>query len=154
MKEILYRGKEKRTKKWIDGGYFLYKKTTYCIKEDYDAHPGNDVPCIGFNEPTDWGLPNRAIMTPIIPGTESQFIGIYDIKNVPIFEGDILKHYNNYQGPDSYDICTVVYSEDDCCFYGKQKSQSGTNFARLWKSNKYEVIGNIWDNPELEEAET
>ena len=84
------------------------------------------------------------------PETVGQFTGLCDITGKKIFEGDIIRQYNKYHdAPKSYDVYTVIYEEVDCCFYGKQESQSGTTFVRLWAGTRYEVIGNIWDNPEL-----
>lgn len=67
-----------------------------------------------------------------------QFAGLHDCKGVEIYEGDIL---NLPEGR----VSKVVF--EDGCFY----TPVGTSRYRLggWSSSFVEVIGNIYENPEL-----
>ena len=88
---------------------------------------------------TDWEEAN------VIPETVGQYTGLTDENGVKIFEGDIL---HAAQGD-----FVVRWSESICSFVAGEKERmrpcmnSGTVKC-------YEVIGNIYDNPELiKEAE-
>ncbi len=72
-----------------------------------------------------------------------QYTGLKDIKNKEIYEGDILK-YLNYKG---YEEIIEVWWDND---------MAGFNFGNRNLSfikNKLEIIGNIYENPELLEVE-
>lgn len=81
-----------------------------------------------------------------------QFTGLKDSKNQEIFEGDII---NGKMFPW---VVIVVFLKDRALFgwesYRKPGSKGGTfgTFEDLMDTPKYEVIGNIYENPELLEA--
>ena len=54
-REILFRGKDKDSGRWYYGNYMALNKTTYCVAEDYAAHPDNTEHFIVFDQMTDWG---------------------------------------------------------------------------------------------------
>jgi uncharacterized phage protein (TIGR01671 family) len=68
-----------------------------------------------------------------------QFTGIKDRNGVEIFEGDIMQHAN------PFDIPFIVNWIDSECGYGF--NHGGTSYVITDKS--FEVIGNIYENPEL-----
>lgn len=72
--------------------------------------------------------------------TVGQYTGLTDKNGVKIFEGDIVQHENL--------IVEVAYIEKYTRFAGKRKGCTMAMFD--WKS--CEVIGNIYDNPELLEV--
>ena len=76
----------------------------------------------------------------INPETLSQFTGIYDKNGVKVFEGDIVKL------PLSGLNCKVVFkSSGFVAEYGSQ----GLTVNNSLCTGGIEVIGNIYDNPEL-----
>ena len=76
-----------------------------------------------------------------------QFTGLKDKKGKEIYEGDILLHsfHSNYI-QESLSSKQVVQWHEDCCGFGLV-------LKILAKSKNIEVIGNIYENPELLEVE-
>jgi uncharacterized phage protein (TIGR01671 family) len=99
--------------------------------------------------------------------TIGQFTGLTDKNGVKIFDGDIL------QG-DEYPYCSegeynyfaeVVWFDEGCCGAGlythknpkstvKGISHGNCEWLEDFDSDKWQVIGNIYDNPELIGGET
>jgi uncharacterized phage protein (TIGR01671 family) len=77
----------------------------------------------------------------IDPGTVGQFTGLLDKNGKKIFEGDIL----NY-GSEINDI--IKYEKEDWCEDGFH-----TGYLLFLTADQYEIIGNIYDNPELIEED-
>lgn len=76
----------------------------------------------------------------------AKFIGITDLNGVKIFEGDIIK--DPLKPKRSYRI--VVFNDWEARFVGKSTSKIiKENIPFDILDDKYEVIGNIYDNPEL-----
>ena len=78
-----------------------------------------------------WGTTNSVPnMEEVLPETVCQFTGLYDKNGRKIFEGDIMRNAGN-----------VVE------FYGGDFCINGDSPLSYWTGT--EVIGNIYDNPEL-----
>ena len=138
MREILFRGKGTENNKWFYGSYYVTNDTTYCFKEDYDAHPENTKHYILFDEMTDWGLPNRKFRAEVNSETVGQYIGLKDKNGKKIFEGDIVRAMMDF-GPAGFYERIVPIGWLDSVGYQWQYFDITT----------IEVIGNIYDNPEL-----
>lgn len=79
---------------------------------------------------------------PVNSETVGQYTGLHDKNGKEIYEGDILKsiQWNN--------IFLVKYT--GTAFYLCRKGNNGFNKITTWNNaEKSEVIGNIYDNPEL-----
>ena len=83
--------------------------------------------------------------------TLGQYTGLHDKNGKEIYEGDIVKHDSFYEG-DCY--CSagygqVLWDEEETGFYLTAKDTSFIDLFNLTKNLNGEVIGNIYDNPEL-----
>lgn len=134
MREILFRGKDAETGKWIYGWVFGNKAksiieidTEYVIEEGVEAY----------------------YTSVVIPETVGQYTGLKDKKGKDIFEGDI----HEYDGR-HFAVKFGYYTDDDTHIemYGWYlDSNSLEEQVSLGvDSEKYvNIIGNITDNPEL-----
>ena len=120
MREILFRGKRIDNGEWVEGFY----NHLPCGRFGADEHMIQTV------------LENGKIgmLHDIYPYTVGQYTGLKDKNGKRIFEGDILSIWN-----ESHD---VVVFEDGA--FDLENTSIPIRFA-----NKFEVIGNITDNPEL-----
>ena len=86
-----------------------------------------------------------------------QYTGLKDKNGKEIYEGDQLKINNKWQGVVKYGIANAF---DGCCsyvklcgFYIERKDSHSIMFnyegQHLNPEEEYEVIGNIYENPEL-----
>ena len=126
MREILFRGKRVDNGEWEFGDLWCnpYGKRAVCI-----VSPINDQGTTGGNE--------------VIPETVGQYTGLTDKNGRKIFEGDIVKMR-------AYGVgyhCTSVYFRD-----GKFAVDGTQYHFKNICSNSVEVIGNIFDNPDLLEV--
>lgn len=144
--QVKYKGLCLDNKGWAYGYYIQKQETTYCFKEDYDVNPDNTKHYILWDEMTDWGLPNRHLIIDIDPDTLCQFTGKYDKNYKEIYTNDIVKtKYGR--------LCIVKWfsSLEYCGFdlYPIECNNSYPDKYDLWNSKNLEVVGNVFDNPEL-----
>ena len=132
MREILFRGKRIDNGEWVTGFYVHYDDTKDNHEDDCDyivgIHTGKHFP---FFE--------------VIPETVGQYTGLTDKNGKKIFEGDIVERKRSDK-TSYYQIC---YDEGIASFIGLR----GIGFTRfVYDSERFEVIGNIYDNSELIEG--
>lgn len=89
---------------------------------------------------------NGKVVQPAIlkPGILMQFIGLTDRNGKEIYESDIVKVEDR--------IMTVIWDKFGAIAWAFKHSTSGCEFIYSYHNEKYEVLGNIYENPELLEA--
>ena len=144
MREILFRGKRVNNGKWVEGNYEWYHNPPkHLISTPYTGETNG-----------------------VIPETVGQFTGLTDKNGKRIFEGDILQGYQYpYLSEGHFNYYAEVIYFENCPAFGlytfknpnlhfvKGISSGNTDFIEDWERENWEVIGNIYDNPELLEDE-
>ena len=138
MREILFKGKRIDNGEWVEGFYYKMSETTYCFAEDYERNPVPEHHYILQERMTDWGLPNQIIQIEVDPESICQFTGLCDKSGNKIWENDILKYEWGEERIDVVEYQPPIFT------YSK---------SMRWSLNRDEVIGNIFDNPELLQEE-
>ena len=149
-RKILFKGLDKDNKKiWHTGYYWKTDDTTYCFKEDYDANPNNTHHYILFDRMTDWGLPNKKYQAEIDVETLCEYTGMLDKNGNKIWENDIVKCTDDLINKEK--TVLIEFNETHASFVRLYKSKMGLQYLYINESiaNNCEVIGNIFDNPEL-----
>ena len=133
MREILFRGKRLDNGEWVDGYLYEHEPALVGIASENDVPEPSKwfIARTGF---ADWNMPRPVEFVEVAPSTIGQYTGLADKNGKRIFEGDILSIWN-----ESHD---VVVFEDGA--FDLENTSIPIRFA-----NKFEVIGNITDNPEL-----
>ena len=122
MREILFRGKDPVSGEWYYG---------YYVKRN-DGDRGSLIL-------EDYYLESYEIVK---QETVGQYTGVKDKRGVKIFEDDIVKVYDVYCNE------TVVGVVEFCDGSFRICDTDFTSYYR-WMDYEVEVIGNIYDNPEL-----
>lgn len=126
-REIKFRGKSIYDEEWQYGSLVKIEKDRYAV-----IPPLNDIEIgksIGMYE--------------VCLETVGQFTGLFDKNGKKIYEGDIIK---------GFDITVEVwYSEDKACFIAEMKEPQNDMVDILggYDTARMEIIGNIYDHPEL-----
>ena len=138
MREILFRAKGKTSGKWVEGYIVRFDEETWCIDSTYDV-------LIAYTD--DLGTYD-GYMTVIDPETICQYTGLTDKNGNKIWENDIVKHYYDECHADRIEVGVIRWNVDEARF---EKFRPIEKYAYYLSGKKcvYEVIGNIFDNPEL-----
>ena len=129
MHEILFRGKRKKgDKRWVEGN-LLYGYFGFGITNRYYAGSSFEV----------------------VPETVGQYTGLTDKNGKKIFEGDIVSGHLDDLFPEDesrYEIAWIDYG-----WHLTDLDGTVDTAEQDWVNQYFEVIGNIYDNPELMEVE-
>lgn len=126
MREILFRGKRKKNGKWVEGYY----------QQRYDAFENIQHLIFWAKSYTVWEY------SEIDPESVCQYTGLTDKDGRKIFEGDILKS-------DLGKIGKIAFNESHMAFMILECVENKYYHVEECSGNHMEVIGNVFDNPEL-----
>lgn len=131
MREILFRGKNKRNGKWIIGDLV----TNFELAGNYGIRKSNSVHTIAVRE-----------------DTIGQFTGMTDKDGNKIFEGDVIEYYNSITNKTSrYTIESRIDTRNGVYDFTANKhselADSGISLS-LFSKDKTKVVGNIYDKEE------
>lgn len=138
MREYLFRGKRKDNGKWVFGGILPDVSSVEIVA--VESFPGCFNPCSGYGEPPSSELCEYSVD----PDTIGEYCGRCDASGKKIFTGDIVKIDSALIGEIGFDPRLLEYA---ITAYGKF-----IPFGPFVHCN-IEIIGNIYDNPELVEKE-
>lgn len=134
MREIKFRGKDLNTGEWFYGDLEIHRKDSRRLIHSYNADGD-------YNRQYD-----------VDEDTIGQFTGLYDSRNTPIYEGDIIesnriiRHLIGYSIEEARFCCTPTQYVGDEDF--ERCERSGLDQKWINEFGKV-VIGNKYDNPEL-----
>ena len=164
-REIEYRGKSKKYKKWVYGGYFQHITRQVCpIGDMLKDNEIQDL--IFYNGFADWNIPRGIEYEEIDYKTLGRYLEMKDNHNNKIYEDDIVEfvcgesreryllYFNkevscmsvinadkvSYNGIDYYSCDGILFPFDDFCFLMQNPYGDYSDIR---------VIGNRHDNPEL-----
>ena len=142
MREILFRAKRIDNGEWVEGYYIYHIKRTICPTGD-SVKPEDEQHVIMQDGFSDWNMPRNTVVFDIDPETVCQYTGLKDKNGKRIWENDIVRIENSAdEGIGNIE------------FYGGMWYVEGEPSNSLYDIVEYddaeiEVIGNIFDNPEL-----
>lgn len=140
MREIEFRGKSKFKNTWVYGKLLNHKRIITQSDDETE-----EMPCFDMCD----------YQEEVCENTIGQYTGLKDKNSKKIFEGDIVIFNHNRKLPNYISVPEVVkYHQGDCAFqgypYGIQITTGGAGkLLQPDMMSECEVIGNIYDNPEL-----
>jgi hypothetical protein len=141
MREIKFRGYDKDTGSWHYGNYVRLERVSgYAwsgdpIAAEIKHQKENFDDYIFFTEMNDWGLETKKLKATVVRESVGQYTGLKNKNGAEIYEGDII----DVNG----EIGEVYYDSNNVCFEVNVDIDHNPCIGR------YEVIGNIYENPEL-----
>lgn len=127
-RQIKFRGKNIHTGEWLYGDYHREGKTHYITK------------------PGDYLREYAPIEFIVDEKTIGQFTGLLDKNGNEIYEGDIVRYYDDIE--DDLVNSHVIYHKESCSFCAAPTKLCG-DYIGICAHWQFEVIGNIFDHPSL-----
>lgn len=134
MREIIFKGKRKDSGKWVEGYYV--KKYDLLGKRHLILNVDNYV---------------RWECVEIVPETLCQFTGLCDKNGKKIWEKDILMAHLDESYPEDVTYETVEWNAAG--WVGHETDSIDRQYLDEFDLEYFEVVGNIFDNPELLQEE-
>ena len=137
---FLFRGKCVDTGRWMEGGYFVHYARQLSPMGDY-YKDGDIIHLICQSGFADWNMPRPIQGIDVVPDTVGQCTGLRDKNGTLIFEGDICKSIDG--------LFLIAWDDKKCAYLMRFHDYPNESLymEEMWKDS--EVIGNIYDNPEL-----
>ena len=143
MREILFKAKRIDNEEWVEG--------YYCIKKPYCFDNRTGSKSIIITEHSSTGT----VSFEVSPDTICQYTGLNDNNGNKIWENDIVRCYAVDICNREYEFASDVFWDD--CMWMLHENEFCDNMlchfdmSKNWVSHipEIEVIGNIFDNPEL-----
>ena len=137
MREIVFRGKSIKENKWVYGYYWVNKENHFIKEIIYEFGYFKNL------------YRKEEILNDIEikKDTVGQYVGLKDKHGIEIYEGDLVKVKNI-----DYLIGKVVYDKEYLCYQIEVDEQVIFPVSVCYGDYNeldIEVIGNIWDNPNL-----
>lgn len=125
MREILFRGKSPVTKEWIYGDLFQHGEQRFIMTGGHNIEV--EPECVG------------------------QYTGLTDENDVKIFEGDIVHLYGDKGTSTRFInyIALVIFAHGGFCAIDGTPDDYAVCRFDFTSSLNCEIIGNVYDNPEL-----
>ena len=135
MREILFRGKRIDNGEWVEGSLiYLDEGCTYIVP----MHPYASSLSVGDIV--------KLTMQAVIPESIGQYTGLKDKNGTKIFEGDICR---NTKTGEIVSVCWLG-TMGGYVWSRREENTKLSTFGDLFRVfDKFEIIGNIHDNPEL-----
>ena len=140
-REIKFRAKALKQDTWCYGSYFKHIKRQ--VSPIDDSLKNEDIEHLMIsNGFADWNMPRAITATLVNPNTVGQFIGFRDKNKKEIYEGDLIRIN------DKEDLYKVEWNEDNAAFILTTIDFIKADFD-CYYADELEVVGNVYDNPEL-----
>lgn len=135
MREILFKAKRKDNGEWVKG--LIWKKKFNTSKIFISCFPDEDD--------------NEEVFV-VDSATICQYTGLTDNNGNKIWENDVVRYYDDLADMTKEDL--IKWNETHASFTRLHKSKMGLQYLYIDEciANRCEVIGNIFDNPELLEG--
>lgn len=142
MREILFKAKRIDNGEWIEGSLITSSNRAWISSEKTDSQRLRSI----SNTDAIW----RSIE--IIPETLRQFTGLYDKNGNKIWENDILMAHLDEFYPEDTTCETVEWGFAG--FVAHEANRTDRQYLDEFDLKHFEVVGNIFDNPELLQEES
>lgn len=145
MREILFKAKRIDNGKWVEGFYF-------CMVHEDGSHIHHFIIPLGVD--LSLGTPIEKIQVEIDINTLCQYTGLTDKNGNKIWENDVVKLTRNVGYKSTKGRKFKVYFNNFLCHFALsfgQEENEAFDYMELSdkKASIIEVVGNIFDNPEL-----
>lgn len=147
MRTIKFRGKYVKTSHWVYGAYHEHIDITpsalYKDAESRENHIKEHTHYLIMQDAfSDYCMPRNIQCFDVTPETVGQFTGLCDKNGKAIYEGDVLSVGCEYNV-----VCEFRHGAFGYSRFGRFNVFATS--AKFLVKREFEVIGNIYDNPEL-----